>query len=265
MKPGMKLAVSGKGGVGKTTLAALMGEELARRGRKVLLIDADPTASLAFALGLPPAEADAIVPITEMADLIEERTGVKPGTYGGMFRMNPRVDDIPDQFARTVDGIRLLVTGSMKDAAAGCYCPENQLLKMLLHHVIVQRDEVVIVDMEAGIEHLSRGTTQAVDGMVIVVEPGYRSIRTGMTIERMATRLGIPRVMYVVNKVVDADDLRFVEKELGERPLLGYLSFSRAVALADREGERTASASPATVEEVAGIVDGLAVAFQAGQ
>lgn len=261
----MKLAISGKGGVGKTTLAALMGEELARRSRKVLLIDADPTASLAFALGLPPAEADAIVPITEMTDLIEERTGVKPGTYGGMFRMNPRVDDIPDRFSRNVGGMRLLVTGSMKDAAAGCYCPENQLLKVLLHHVIVQRDEVVIVDMEAGIEHLSRGTTQAVDAMIVVVEPGYRSIRTGMTIEKMAMQLGIPQVLYVANKVVDADDRRFVEKELGERTLLGYLSFSRAVAMADREGERTANASPTIVGEVAAIVDRLETAFRPQQ
>lgn len=261
----MKIAISGKGGVGKTTLAAVLARVYARRGARVLAVDADPAASLAQALGVPPQEAAAIHPIAEMKDLIEERTGARPVTYGGLFSLNPEVDDLPDRFARSVDGVRLLVTGGLKDAAAGCYCPENELLKVLLLHIFTERDEVVVLDMEAGIEHLTRGTTSAVDAMLVVVEPGQRSLQVAATIERLARQLGIRHVFYVANKVVDGEQEALIRRLLGDKPLLGVIRASPAVAQADLLGQAVDRAAPELVAQAEDIVESLERAVVARQ
>lgn len=253
----MKIAVSGKGGVGKTTLAASLARVYARRGGRVLAVDADPATSLAQALGVPDETQRHLLPITMMKDLVEERTGAKPGTYGGLFTLNPEVEDLPDRFAVDVRGVRLLVTGGLKDAAAGCFCPENELLKVLLLHVFTERDEVVVLDMEAGIEHLTRGTTQAVDAMIIVVEPGLRSIRLAETIEHLAGQLGIRHVLYVANKVADDEQERLVRHLLQTKPLLGVLRASPAIVQADLLGQAVDRAAPELLEQVETVVQRL--------
>ncbi|MDA8087902.1 MAG: AAA family ATPase, partial [Nitrospiraceae bacterium] len=188
----MKIAVTGKGGVGKTTLSATLAWLYGREGRKVLAIDADPDANLASALGVPAGRIASLKPIAEMPLLIEERTGQRPGAPGGLYKLNPRVDDIPEEFGLRLDGdnIVLLVTGKSKEAASGCYCPENVLLRRLLKHLVTERDEVVVIDMEAGIEHLTRGTAQGVNAFIVVVEPGQRSLQTARAVRDMAIGLG---------------------------------------------------------------------------
>ena len=260
----MKIAVSGKGGVGKTTLAACLALVYARRGSRVLCVDADPAASLAPALGVPKDVAAKIKPINEMRDLIEERTGAKPGTYGGFFSLNPDVDDLPDTFAVDAGGVRLLVTGGLKDAAAGCYCPENELLKVLLLHIFTERDEYVVLDMEAGIEHLTRGTTSAVDAMIVVVEPGMRSLRLALSIEQMALDLGIRHVFFVANKVASEEQAAVIGEALAGKPLLGILPLSDRVALADLKDEGLERAAPELLDAVEGIADRIEAAVASG-
>jgi len=176
----MKIAISGKGGVGKTLLAASLSQIFAWAGYSVIAIDADPDANLASTLGYPNPEE--ITPISELGDLIEERTGMKPGQSGAFFKLNPKVDDLPEDYSVKLDGIKLMVMGRIKRGGTGCYCPEGALLQALLSHLLIHRDEVVILDMEAGIEHLARGTAKSVDRLIVVVEPGRRSIETAGTI-----------------------------------------------------------------------------------
>ena len=150
----MKLAVTGKGGVGKTTVSALIAHHLKASGLDVIAIDADPDANLAACLGYTGSKP--IEPLVHLKELIEERTGVKPGTTGGMFRLNPFVEDIPEQYAVDVAGIRLLVAGAVKKGGSGCYCPENTMIRALVSHLLLERDDALVLDMEAGIEHLER-------------------------------------------------------------------------------------------------------------
>ncbi|MHB8278616.1 MAG: ATP-binding protein, partial [Candidatus Humimicrobiaceae bacterium] len=182
----MKIAISGKGGVGKTTLAACIAKYYAQNNYKVIVVDADPDANLAYALGLEYDKASKIIPLVEMKGLIEERTGAKSGEYGSYFKLNPKVDDIPQKFGIEVDGVRLLVAGTIKAGGSGCYCPENVLLKRLFKHLVIDRDEIVILDMEAGIEHLGRGTCENMDMLIVVVEPGLRSIQTAYSVKKMS-------------------------------------------------------------------------------
>jgi CO dehydrogenase maturation factor len=237
----LKIAITGKGGVGKTTLSALLSHLYAREGKRVIAVDADPDANLAAALGVPQDDASRIRPIAEMSDLIEERTGARPGKSGGIFKLNPRVDDIPDEFGFRFGNIVLLITGKSKEAASGCYCPENVFLRRLLKHLIVDRDEVVIVDMEAGIEHLTRGTAEAVDAFIVVVEPGQRSIQTAKTVKEMAETLGVKNVFVVANKVRGEKDLSFVKENLQGMELIGYLQFDDEIMEADLSGTSPAS------------------------
>lgn len=229
----MKIAVTGKGGVGKTTLAAALCQVFSAEGKKVLAVDADPDANLATALGLSPREAASIRPIAEMTDLIEQRTGARPGSSGGMFKLNPQVDDIPEGFGKKIDNIILLVTGRSKEAASGCYCPENVFLRQLLKHLMVKRGEVVIIDMEAGIEHLTRGTAEAVDAFLVVVEPGLRSIQTAHTVKELAKGLGVGTVKMVASKVRGPEDLDFIKQAAPDMELAGAISYNPAIIEAD--------------------------------
>ncbi len=249
----MKIAVTGKGGVGKTTLSSVLGHLYAAEGKKVIEVDADPDANLASALGVPRQDAEKIRPIAEIGELIEERMGTKPGGMGGIFKLNPKVDDLPEGLGYRLDGITLLIMGKSKAASSGCYCPENVLLRRLLRHLVVERDEVVIVDMEAGIEHLTRGTADSVDAFIVVVEPGQRSIQTAGVVKELAKGLGVKNVFVVANKVRGAEDLAFIKKGIGDMELAGAISFSDEVMEADIRGAAPFGHAPRTVEEIRAI------------
>ena len=249
-----KIAVAGKGGVGKTTLVSLLAHIYAEKQARVFVVDADPGANLALALGFPPELTAQIVPIVEMEDLILERTGARPGEYGGYFKLNPRVDDIPDRFSAVHRGIHLLVMGSVRGAGAGCVCPENAVLKALISHLLLGDREVVLLDMVAGLEHLGRGTAGAVDTMIVVVEPGRRSLDIGQAVIRLAQALGIPRIKVVANKVRSEDDLSFILAEIKDAPLLGYLPFSMKAIEADQQGLSPYDVAPELVAKAREIV-----------
>lgn len=245
----MKIAVTGKGGVGKTTVSSLLSHLYSSEGKKVIAVDADPDANLASALGIAKADVDKIRPIAEISELIEERTGAKPGTSGGIFRINPKVDDIPEGFGYKLGNITLLVMGKSKLAASGCYCPEHALLRRLLKHLIVERGEVVIVDMEAGIEHLTRGTAEGVDAFIVVVEPGQRSIQTASAVKGLAKDLGVKKVFVIANKVRKQEDVDFIRKNLGDIEFLGQISFNNDIVESDISGQPSHMASPQILEE----------------
>jgi len=246
----MKLAITGKGGVGKTTLASLLARLYAAEGKKVLAIDANPDANLALALGLPPEQAQQITPIAEMEDLIEERTGAKPGTSAPFFKLNPRVDDIPERFSAKIDGIRLLIMGTVKKGGGGCMCPESALLRSLMNHLLLRETEVVILDMDAGVEHIGRGTAGAVDAFIIVVEPGRRSIQTAEAIRKLARDLGIKKCYVVGSKVTSDADRQFVIDSMPNFPILGFISYSPKIMEADLKGISVFDAAPEAVAEV---------------
>ncbi len=246
----MKIAVTGKGGVGKTTLASLLSHLFAAEGKRVIAVDADPDANFASALGISKEDTEKIIPIADMEELIKERTGVKPGSMGGIFKLNPKVDDLPEGVGYRMNGVILLIMGKSKAAASGCYCPENVLLRRLLKHLVVERSEVVIVDMEAGIEHLTRGTAEAVDVFIVVVEPGQRSIQTARTVKEMAKGLGVKKVFVVANKVRGSEDLDFVKENIRDMELIGKISFNNAIMEADIKGLSPFNCSPETVNEV---------------
>jgi CO dehydrogenase maturation factor len=254
----MKIAISGKGGTGKTTLAGVMARVLAARGLKVLAIDADPDANLASAVGIGPEEMARLRPLAQMKEFIEERTGAKKGSYGSFFTINPRVDDIPEQHAVTKNGLRLVLLGTIPQGGGGCFCPENALLRSLLAHVFIERDEVVIVDMEAGLEHLGRGTTSYMDALIVTVEPGLRSFQTARDVERLANEIGVKRVFAVGNKVRDESERDLIRANLGNLPLLGFLPFSERIIGADKEGRSPYDTDPASVKAVEEILDRLA-------
>lgn len=253
----MKLAISGKGGVGKTTLAALLAGVYAEGGHTVLAVDANPDANLAGALGIPPAEAARIVPLGEMADLVEERTGARPGSQSPFFRLNPVVDDIPERFAITRGRIKLLVMGAVKRGGSGCICPESVLLRTLTSELLLRRSEVVIMDMDAGVEHLYRGTARAVDAFITVVEPGQRSLQTARTIRSLAQDLGVERCPLVGSKTRSEAERQFIIENSQGFELLGFINYNPALAEADLRGVGVYDAAPSAVEEARRIKDAL--------
>ncbi|MFQ3573939.1 MAG: carbon monoxide dehydrogenase accessory protein CooC [Thermodesulfovibrionales bacterium] len=253
----MKIAITGKGGVGKTTLSAVLAHIFASEGKRVIAVDADPDANLPQALGIPADEMSKIIPIGEMQDLIEERTGAKRGQSGGIFRLNPKVDDIADIFGYRFRGINVIMLGRQKSANAGCYCPENVLLKRFLRHLITERDEVVIVDMEAGIEHMTRGTAEGVDAFVVVVEPGRRSIQTAKSINDMARALGVKDVFVVVNKIRTKEDLDYITAQTNDLNIIGYIHHHKSVVDADMCGQSPFDVSKEIVKEVQMIKDNI--------
>jgi CO dehydrogenase maturation factor len=246
----VKIAISGKGGVGKTTLSGVLSRIYAEEGRKVLAVDADPDANLASSLGFRAEEVSAIKPISQMKELIEERTGTRAGMMGTMFKINPTVDDIPDKYNVEKNGIKLLMMGTVKKGGTGCYCPENVMLKSLLTHMLVERDEVVIVDMEAGIEHLGRGTAYGMDALIVVVEPGQRSIQTAQNVKKLASDIDIKNIFIVGNKISSKQDEEFIKSSLDEMEVIGFISYNSDVINSDLEGVSPFDRSRKVVEEV---------------
>jgi CO dehydrogenase maturation factor len=232
----MKIAITGKGGVGKTTLSALLAQVYADAGRQVLAVDADPSPCLAGALGFPAGLRAELRPIAEMDALIEERTGARPGTVGGFFTINPRVDDIPERFSVVHRDVRLLEMGAVETGGSGCICPESAMLKTLFTHLLFRGDQVLILDMYAGVEHLGRATVDFVDAMLVVAEPTRRSLGTAAQIKALAQHIGLNRLWLVGNKVRDETEAAFLAQETPGLPLLGLLPADLAVQEADRLG-----------------------------
>ncbi|MBA4387247.1 MAG: carbon monoxide dehydrogenase [Verrucomicrobia bacterium] len=251
----MKLAVTGKGGVGKTTFTVLLAHALQKGEGAVTVIDADPNTNLAAAIGCP--NAGDIKPLIELKDMIEERTGVKPGSTGGMFRLNPFVEDIPSKYAVKVDGINVLVAGGLKKGGSGCYCPENALVRALVSHLLLERNGTLILDMEAGIEHLSRATVASVDFLLIVVEPGSRSAETARRINVLAGELGIPRVAAVGNKIRHAGQQGQMARALPELVFAGFIPFDEAIYEAETMGKPVLKAGKEVKEAIQEVVDFL--------
>jgi len=251
----MKIAISGKGGVGKTILASLLSRTFAEAGYSVLAIDADPNSNLAVTLGFP--HPDEITPISEMRALIEERTGAPPGQVGGFFKLNPRVDDLPEKYFQQYDGIKLMVMGRIKKGGTGCYCPENTLLQALITHLLLERDEVVILDMEAGVEHLGRATARAVDKLIIVVEPGRTSVDTAYRINKLAREIGLHNVAIVANKIRSQSEREFLTSSLSGFEFLGFIPYDQAIVDADVNHRPVLDASQPVISEVKKIYHAL--------
>jgi len=232
----MKIAITGKGGVGKTTFAGVLSRIYAQESYKVLAVDADPDANLASSLGFPEEKLKSITPLSEMKELIAQRTDAVPGMFGQMFKMNPKVDDVPERYCVEHEGIKLLIMGTVKEGGAGCICPEHAFLRALMQHLLLRKNEVLIIDMEAGIEHLGRATADAVDAFVVVVEPGKRSIQTLFTIEKLAKDIGVKNILAVGNKIRNDEEREFIAKACKHIPVMGYLSFDTELVEADRMG-----------------------------
>ncbi len=231
----MKLAIVGKGGVGKTTLTAALARRIAGDGRSVVAVDADPDGNLATALGVP--EASVPTAIADMRELIMERTDAKDEGAGLMFKLNPKVDDLPERFSVDADSVRLLVLGTVELGGKGCMCPEGAVLKALMQHLLLRVKDDVILDMEAGLEHMGRASAKGVDAMIAVVEPGMRSVQTARRIQKLARDIGIERTFFVVNKVRKLAEREKLEAVLGQKDILGVLPYSEDLANADLHGQ----------------------------
>ena len=242
----IKIAVAGKGGVGKTTIAGTLARLLARDGHSVIAVDADPAMNLKFALGIIENPA----PVSDLKNLIFERTGAYTGT--GIYKLNPKVDDIIAKYgAKGPDGVTLLVMGTVEQGGSGCVCPESAFLRSLLRHILF-KENTVIMDMEAGIEHLGRGTAKGVDLMLTVVEPGMRSVETVGRIKKLGEDIGIKNMVAVINKVTDSEIVKKVETKLNAMniPLLGVIPYEQALIKADMESKAPLDIGGEVVERI---------------
>ncbi|OEF98012.1 AAA family ATPase [Desulfuribacillus alkaliarsenatis] len=255
MSKGLKLAVSGKGGVGKTTISSLICQILAREGKQVLAVDADPDANLGMALGFAPESLEKSITIAQDRKLIKEKTGAEPGSSGQWFALNPTVEDIPDRYVVSENGIKLLQMGAVSSGGGGCACPESTLLKTLLNHLIVDEQDAVIVDMEAGLEHLGRGTAQSVDALLIVIEQGQRSFTTAKTIVKLARDLGVTKVYGVANKIVNTT-VEEIQQQIGkDLQIIGAIPYTPGAVTCDYKGENIIDACPTIVDEVRSVLE----------
>jgi CO dehydrogenase maturation factor len=250
----LKLAFGGKGGVGKTTVTSLIARTIAaiEKETSVIAIDADPVANLAAGLGID--ETQPITPVAELSDLIAERTGAKPGTMGGFFTLNPKVDDIPERFSIEKDGVKLLVMGTVQHGGSGCICPEATILKALMNHLVLGRKEIVVMDMEAGVEHLGRATSGSVDALVVVVNPGARSRKAADTIRKLGQDIGIKNIIVLGNRVTCEDDKKLIQESMKDYEILGFLPELDEIVKSDRDGTRPfedISAIPPELREIA--------------
>ncbi|UCD66673.1 MAG: AAA family ATPase [Deltaproteobacteria bacterium] len=228
----MKIAISGKGGVGKTTVMALLANQFKNDGKEVLIIDADPSPHMAQTIGIK--DIDKIKPIAEMTELLIERSGKVQGSP--FYQINPEVDDLLQKFMIEQDGIRLMILGAIQTAEGGCACPENTVLKRMLTKLLLSPSQVVLLDMEAGVEHLGRGTIAGVDHLLIVVIPSKSSVRTALKIKKLAVDSGIPKISFVGNLIQDDDDADFLKEALGEAPAALFLD-SSVIRKAERNGQ----------------------------
>ncbi|MBE6926707.1 MAG: carbon monoxide dehydrogenase [Ruminococcaceae bacterium] len=244
----MKIAITGKGGVGKTTLSSTLARLYADEGRTVLAADVDPDANLGLALGMTQEEVDEIIPISRMRTLVEERTGATAANK--FFKLNPYVADIPEIYAKEVNGVKLLVMGTVDVGGSGCVCPEHVMLKAILSSLTYRKNDVVIMDMEAGLEHLARGTAANMDQFIVVIEPGARSVQTYRNVKRLASDLGVKTVRVVANKVRNDDDEAYIRSVIPEEDLLGCIYYNQDVIEADRQGKSPYDFSPEATREI---------------
>jgi CO dehydrogenase maturation factor len=236
----LKVAISGKGGVGKTTLAGILARTFASKGYAVLAIDADPNANLAINLGFPLAEAQQITPISENDTLIEEKTGVAPDSYGGVFRLSFKVNDIVQRYGiQSPEGINLLVMGVVRTAGQGCMCPANALIRAILRHVILKRDEVIVMDMEAGTEHFGRRTAEHVDVMLIVADANLKALETAKNILNLSKELNVQQAFIVGNRVLDTFEADMIRRycDINQLPLLHIIPYDQNIRKSDVLGK----------------------------
>jgi CO dehydrogenase maturation factor len=233
----MKIAVSGKGGVGKTLVSGTLAGYFAQKGYKVMAIDADPSPNLALTLGIPVEDANKIIPISENAELLDSKTRTD---FPGVFKLHFTVDDIiEDNGMKSPYGVNLLVMGTVKSAGSGCACGANAVVRELLRHMIVDRDEIVVVDMEAGVEHMGRGTASQVDIMLIVADSSRKSLEISKKLTRFAHEAGIKKVLVIGNRVRDEEEKKLITDftQKNELELLALIPYDDTVVKADRVGE----------------------------
>ncbi|MCA9593355.1 MAG: AAA family ATPase [Myxococcales bacterium] len=216
-----RVVLTGKGGVGKTSLTALLARLLARDLYQVLALDSDPQMNLPFALGVPRAEAKRLVPLSKNPAYVEEKTGARPGSgYGLMFRLNPNVSDVVERFGVVgPDGVNLLIMGTLVQPAAGCLCPENSLLSAVIDSLKLRRGEAILLDTQAGVEHFGRALAKGFRHAAVVTDPTFNGVSVALQAARLAHEIGIGSVHLLVNRVrspADVDKVyRLIEEEGG--------------------------------------------------
>ena len=245
---GLKIAIGGKGGVGKTSVCAVWAQLFAEDSFEILAVDVDPNTSLCAAFGISAEKIPE--PLIKMKELIAERTGTDKDAVGAYFRLNPKVSDLPDKHCLEFNGVKLLVLGGITHGGAGCACPEGAFLKALLTHTILQRNEVVLVDLAAGPEFLGRASIQGIDALVVVVEPGTRSIQTALSIANMAKELGVKNIVAIINKITDTNQVETIKAKLKGMTILTELAYSDKVQQADLNSENVFDSDPELVNSL---------------